>query len=283
MQGRHSSSVASAVTVIEYLAGNFTGLDCAARSELSDRRPVKTGSLVRGGTVALLKNRKDAGRLLADKLAGMPHARPTADTVLLALPRGGVPVAFEMAQRLGLPLEPLVVRKLGVPHFPEFAMGAIAAGGHCMIDRELVRRLRLTEASVSAAVATATRELQEREQRYPASMPLTSLSGRPIIVVDDGMATGSTMLAAIRALRSFHVGAITVAVPVLSREAREKVAELVDAVVCLQQPEPFDAVGQWYADFRQVEVEEASALLRQAQRLQVPALSAAAAEHIPSH
>ncbi len=249
--------------------------------------------------MALLKNRRDAGRLLADKLAGKlsgklsgkpgttpdvrPLARPTADTVLLALPRGGVPVAFEIAQRLALPREPLVVRKLGVPHYPEFAMGAIAAGGHCMIDRELVQRLRLSEASVSAVVADATRELLEREQRYPASKPLAALTGRPVIVVDDGMATGSTMLAAIRALRSFHVGAITVAVPVLSREAREKVAALADDVVCLQQPEPFDAVGQWYADFRQVEFAEASALLGQAQRLQAMASFAAAAEHIPSH
>ncbi len=237
--------------------------------------------------MALLKNRRDAGRLLADKLAGQragkPGVRPVADSVLLALPRGGVPVAFEIAQRLGLPLEPLVVRKLGVPHYPEFAMGAIAAGGHCMIDRELVLRLRLSEASVSAVVASATRELREQEQCYPASMPLASLAGRAIILVDDGMATGSTMLAAIRALHSIPVGTITVAVPVLSREAREKVAALADAVVCLQQPEPFDAVGQWYADFRQVEVAEASALLGQAQRLHAPASSAAAAEHIPSH
>jgi len=136
---------------------------------------------------------------------------------------------------------------------------------------------------VSAVVASATRELQEREQCYPASMPLASLSGRPVLLVDDGMATGSTMLAALSTLHSLHVGAVTVAVPVLSREAREKVAPLADAVVCLQQPEPFDAVGQWYADFRQVEVKEASDLLRQAQRLHAPAPSAAAAEHIPSH
>lgn len=233
--------------------------------------------------MALLKNRTDAGRLLADRLAGPPQAGPSAYAVVLALPRGGVPVAYEIAQRLGLPLEPLVVRKLGVPHYPEFAMGAIAAGGHCTIDRELVQRLRLSEASVSAVVASATRELQEREHCYPASMPLASLSGRPVLLVDDGMATGSTMLAALSTLHSVHVGAITVAVPVLSREAREKVAPLADAVVCLQQPEPFDAVGQWYADFRQVAVEEVRALLGQAQRLQAPASSAAAAEPTHSH
>lgn len=229
--------------------------------------------------MALLKNRREAGCLLADKLAG----KPRAGSVLLALPRGGVPVAFELSQRLGMPLEPLVVRKLGVPHYPEFAMGAIAAGGHCMIDRELVRRLRLSEAAVSAVVASETRELQQREQCYPCSMPLASLAGRPVILVDDGMATGSTMLAAISALHSFNVGAITVAVPVLSREAREKVAALADAVICLQQPEPFDAVGQWYADFCQVETDEARSLLGRAQRLRESAPSATAAEHTHSH
>ena len=229
--------------------------------------------------MALLKNRRDAGRLLADKLAG----KVNADAVLLALPRGGVPVAFEMSQRLHLPLEPLVVRKLGVPHYPEFAMGAIAAGGHCTIDRELVRRLRLSEASVSAVVAREARELQEREQHYPSSVPLASIAARPVILVDDGMATGSTMLAAISALHACVSGAVTVAVPVMSCEARDKVAALAEAVVCLQLPDPFDAVGQWYADFRQVEVDEACALLQRAQRLRALAPSAAAAEHTHSH
>ncbi len=229
--------------------------------------------------MALLKNRRDAGRLLADKLAG----KTSADTVVLALPRGGVPVAFEIAQRLGLPLEPLVVRKLGVPHYPEFAMGAIAAGGHAVIDRELVRSLHLSEAAVAAVIASESRELQQRERRYPASMPLASMTGRPALLVDDGMATGSTMLAALSALRSLQPCAITVAVPVLSREAHDKVSALADAVVCLHQPCPFDAVGQWYADFRQVEADEACALLGRAQRLRAPAPATAALEHIPSH
>ena len=249
--------------------------------------------------MALLKNRRDAGRLLADKLAARfadqladqraarrvatPAGAPAAGIVLLALPRGGLPVAFEISQRLQLPLEPLVVRKLGVPQYPEFAMGAIAAGGHCMIDRELVRRLRLSDAAVASVIARETRELQERAQRYPTSMPLASLAGHSVILVDDGMATGSTMLAAIGALRSVGVSAITVAVPVLSREAHDKVAACVDTVVCLQQPEPFHAVGQCYADFRQVDVDEACALLARAQRLRQAAASAAAGEHIPSH
>lgn len=229
--------------------------------------------------MALLKDRREAGRLLAEKLAG----KTGAGAVVLALPRGGVPVAFEIAQRLGLPLEPLVVRKLGVPHYPEFAMGAIAAGGHCAIDRELVQRLRLSAASVSAVVERETRQLQERERHYPPSMPLASIAGRPAILVDDGMATGSTMLAAIAALRALRVGTITVAVPVLSREARAKVAKLSDAVVFVQQPEPFDAVGQWYVDFRQVEIAEAGTLLARAQRLRASAAPASAVEHSHSH
>ena len=229
--------------------------------------------------MALLKNRREAGRLLADKLAG----KTGADTVVLALPRGGVPVAFEIAQRLHLPLEPLVVRKLGVPHYPEFAMGAIAAGGHIVIDRELVRRLHLSEAAVAAVIASETSELQQRERRYPASMPLASLSGRSALLVDDGIATGSTMLAAITALRSLQLSPLTVAVPVLSREARERVSALADAVIFLHQPCPFDAVGQWYADFRQVEADEVCALLDRAQRLRAPAAPTTAPEHISSH
>ncbi len=240
--------------------------------------------------MALLKNRTDAGRLLADKLAG----KLSADTVLLALPRGGVPLAFEISQRLGLPLEPLVVRKLGVPQYPEFAMGAVAAGGHCVLDRELVRRLRLSEASVSAVLASESRELLAREHRYPTSVPLDVLAGRPVVLVDDGMATGSTMLAAIAALRALAVGKITVAVPVLSLEAHDKVAILVDAVIYLQQPETFEAVGQWYADFRQVDMSEAVAMLGRAQRLRGTSSSASAtavastavntaAERLPSH
>ncbi len=229
--------------------------------------------------MALLKDRREAGRLLADKLVG----KASAGTVVLALPRGGVPVGFEIAQRLRLPLEPLIVRKLGVPHYPEFAMGAIAAGGHCMIDRELVQRLRLSNAAISAVVEREARELQEREQHYPASAPLASLAGRPVLIVDDGMATGSTVLAAISALRALQVGRITVAVPVSSREAHEKVLGWSDAVIILQQPEPFDAVGQWYADFRQVELVEARALLARAQRLRAPAAPASATEHSHSH
>ncbi len=224
--------------------------------------------------MALLKNRREAGRLLAERLAGMAER----SAVTLALPRGGVPVGYEIAQRLQLPLEPLVVRKLGVPHYPEFAMGAIAAGGHCVIDRELVRSLHLSPSSVSAVVTQETRALAERERCFPMSAPLARIADRPVILVDDGMATGSTMMAALQALRALSVAKVTVAVPVLSREAHDKVSALADAVVYLHRPEPFDAVGQWYADFRQVDADEVRSLLDQAQRLRALLASAE-----PSH
>lgn len=224
--------------------------------------------------MALLKNRMEAGRLLAELLKG----RVEAGTVILALPRGGVPVAFEIAQSLQLPLEPLVVRKLGVPHYPEFAMGAIAAGGHHLIDRELVQRLHLSASSIAAVVERETRELEARQRCFPMSVPLTMMAHRPVLVVDDGMATGSTMLAVLHALRALPVEKITVAVPVLSREANDKVSALADALVYLHQPDPFDAVGQWYADFRQTESDEVRVLLERAQRLPVQHASAE-----PSH
>lgn len=219
------------------------------------------------------RNRTEAGQQLADRLASSP---PEAGTVVLALPRGGIPVGFAIAERFGLPLEPLAVRKLGVPHFPEFAMGAIAAGGECVIDRELVQRLRLSDAAVDAVIRRERAELAERERRYQMSAPLASLRGRPVIVVDDGMATGSTMLAAITALRALPSGPVTVAVPVLAREARDKVAPLVQRLLWLVCPEPFESVGQWYHDFRQLRDGEVFAQLSRAQRLPVSEVSAGA-------
>ncbi len=210
-----------------------------------------------------------------DQLAQALHAAPCASgTVVLALPRGGVPVGFALAEKLGLPLEPLVVRKLGVPHFPELAMGALAAGGHCVFDRELQDRLGLSEQEVQAVVRCEQAELARRERRYPPSVPLTALGGRPVILVDDGMATGSTMLAAITALRSVQAGPITVAVPVASREAVDRVGLLADRVVALSCPERFGAVGEWYGDFRQVDEQEVADLLGRAQRLPAPGISA---------
>lgn len=209
-------------------------------------------------------DRTDAGQQLADKLARTP---PQADTVVLALPRGGVPVGAALAARYDLPLEPMVVRKLGVPQFPEFAMGAIAAGGADVLDHALVRRLQLSDEAVEAVIRRERAELIRREQRFPISVPLSSLKGRPVIIVDDGIATGNSMLAAISALRAVHTGVITVAVPVLAHEARLKVERVADHLLWLACPEPFFSVGQWYGDFRQLRDDEVIEQLSRARRL----------------
>lgn len=219
----------------------------------------------------VFRNRFDAGHQLATALRAAPL---TPGTVVLALPRGGVPVGYALANALDLPLEPLVVRKLGVPHFPEFAMGALAAGGHCLLDRELQQKLGISDQAVAAVVRCEQAELERRAQHYPMRVPLTSLAGRPAILVDDGMATGSTVLAALAALRSVQSGPITVAVPVAAREAVEKASGAAERVVALACPEPFGSVGQWFGDFRQVDEQEVADLLGRAQRLPAPGNSA---------
>jgi predicted phosphoribosyltransferase len=209
-------------------------------------------------------DRADAGTQLAELLAQQP-VKP--DTVVLALPRGGLPIGVAIAQRFGLPLEPLLVRKLGVPHFPEFAMGAMAIGGICLVDDAVVNELRLSDQAVQQVIESEQRILAEREQRYGATVPLSNLRGREVIVCDDGMATGRTMQAAIAALRAAKVAAITVAVPVMSQEALERVAPLVKQVESLLCPASFDAVGQWYRNFPQLGDDEVISLLSQVQRL----------------
>lgn len=214
----------------------------------------------------LLRDRRHAGLLLAKKFrqAGM-----TLDgrTQLLALPRGGVPVAYEMARQFGLPLSLLIVRKLGLPGHEEFAFGAIASGGHTVIDHALCERMSVSAAMVQAVLRREQDELTRREKHYGAHLSAEALQGRRVIVVDDGIATGSTMLAAVQALRSYAVEHITIAVPVLPRDVAHKLTPLIDALICIHQPQPFIAVGHWYQDFRQVGDEEVIELLAQAQRL----------------
>lgn len=209
-------------------------------------------------------DRTDAGNQLAE-LVAQQLVRP--DTVVLALPRGGLPIGVAIAQRFGLPLETLLVRKLGVPHFPEFAMGAIATGGICMVDDAVVEELNLSDEVVQQVIKSEQRILAERERRYGASVPLSNLRGREVIVCDDGMATGRTMQAAVAALRTAKVAAITVAVPVTSQEALARVAPLVRQVESLLCPASFDAVGQWYRNFPQLGDDEVISLLSQVQRL----------------
>lgn len=206
-------------------------------------------------------DRADAGRALAAALESHHGAR---GTIVLGLPRGGVPVAYEIAERLELPLDVLVVRKLGLPSQPELAMGAIASGGALVRNEEVVRYLRGRDDAFEAVRAGEQRELERRERDYRGDRPPLDLRDRTGILVDDGLATGATMEAAVRALKALGARRVVVAVPVASPEARDRIASVADEVVCLAAPMFFSAVGQWYHDFGQTSDEEVRDLLAKA-------------------
>ena len=207
------------------------------------------------------RNRQDAGRLLAVKLA--PYAdRP--DVLVLALPRGGVPVGFEVAEALRVPLDVFIVRKLGVPGQPEYAMGAIATGGVRVLNDSVVRMLDIDSADIEAITLQEQDELARRELLYRDGRPAPEVGNHTLLVVDDGLATGSTMRAAVQALRALRPTRIVVAVPTASAETCEQMRSEADEVVCLQTPEPFRAVGLWYEDFSQTSDDEVRALLARA-------------------
>ena len=207
------------------------------------------------------RDRRDAGRRLAASLTKYAN-RP--DVVVLALPRGGVPVGYEVATALGAPLEVFVVRKLGLPGHDEFAMGAIASGGVTVLDQDLLRIARVREADLRRVIAAEEKELARRERQYRGDRPFPDLRGKTVILVDDGLATGSTMRAAVEALRQEGPARIVVAVPVSSPEICEAFRDLADEVVCAETPEPFRAVGLWYGDFSQTTDEEVHELLDRA-------------------
>ncbi len=204
-------------------------------------------------------DRVSAGRSLADALS--QQSLPP-DTIVLGLPRGGVPVAAEVAKRLGCPLDVLVVRKLGVPWQPELAMGAIAEGVQ-NLDQELIRALDIPADQVDAVVARERHELERRELLYRGSSPAPVLRGRGVVIVDDGLATGSTMLVAVKAVRKMKPAHLVVAVPVGSAEACQRLKREVEVCLCLANPRPFSAVGAWYEDFRQVNDSDVRFLLDQ--------------------
>jgi predicted phosphoribosyltransferase len=181
--------------------------------------------------------------------------------VVLALPRGGVPVAAEVARALGAPLDVLLVRKLGVPGHEEYAMGALAPGGVRILNDEVVSQLGIPPWSIARATEREMRELERRERLYRAGRGPLQLRGRTVILVDDGLATGATMRAAIAALRILEPARIVVAVPVAARESCEALRQEADEVVCAVMPEPFHAVGLWYEDFPQTSDEEVRRLL----------------------
>jgi putative phosphoribosyl transferase len=208
--------------------------------------------------LAVFQDRATAGRVLADRLAkyaGSP------DLVVLALPRGGVPVGFQVARSLGAPLEVLPVRKLGVPGREELAMGAIASDGTQVINQTVVRELGIAEDELKAVAAAEHHELERRERTYRGQRPPPALTGKVVIVVDDGLATGATMWAAVAAIRRQQPARVVVAVPVAAASTCRKLEQAADEVVCASTPALFVAVGQAYRDFGQTTDEEVRTLL----------------------
>jgi predicted phosphoribosyltransferase len=209
---------------------------------------------------APFRDRREAGRVLAHKLKKYAGRH---EVVVLALPRGGVPVAFEVAEALGAPMDIFLVRKLGTPGHRELAMGAIASGGIRVLNDEVVRWLGISDEQIDAVAREEQRELERRQQAYLEGRGLTPLEGRIVILVDDGLATGSTMRAAVQAVRQHNAARIVVAVPVGAPDTCSEMAALADEVVCARMPEPFSAVGQWYLDFDQTTDSEVMDLIHE--------------------
>ena len=208
--------------------------------------------------VSRFRDRSEAGRLLASRLAEYAH-RP--DVLVLALPRGGVPVGYEVARALDAPLDVFVVRKLGVPGHEELAMGAIASGGVRIENTDVVRALGISREMLDRVTEVEQRELDRREREYRGDRGPPDVRGRTVILVDDGLATGSTMFAAISALRQLGPARIVVAVPVAPDDTCRALARAAETSVCVRTPEPFYGVGFWYDDFSQTSDEEVRALL----------------------
>jgi putative phosphoribosyl transferase len=209
----------------------------------------------------IFRDRRDAGRRLAAELSAYADQ---SDVLVLALPRGGVPVAYEVARALHAPLDIFMVRKLGFPGYEELAMGAIATGGVRVLDEDLLRMLEIPTEVIELVTATEMQELERRERKYRGDRPPPDVQGRTVILVDDGLATGSTMRAAIAALRKEGAKKIVVAVPVAPPDTCAALKSQVDDIVCAVTPEPFRAVGLWYEDFSQTSDEEVRDLIDRA-------------------
>jgi putative phosphoribosyl transferase len=204
-------------------------------------------------------DRAEAGRLLAAELAMLELP---ANVIVLALPRGGLPIGLEVAKTLRAPLDVVIVRKLGVPWQPELAMGAIAGGSVQTLDQDLIRALGISREEIDTVIDKERAEVERREKLYRKGRPALDLRGRTVLVVDDGLATGSTMLVAARYVRSLKPARMLVAVPVGSVQACERLKTEADDCICLSTPEPFEAVGQWYADFPQMNDSEVQRFLK---------------------
>lgn len=189
------------------------------------------------------------------------HYRARGNVIVLGLPRGGVPVANQVAKALGAPLDVLVVRKLGVPGHKEYAMGAIAAGGITILNEQVASAMGVTEEAIHMVLGAEQTELERRQERYRANRPPLELAGKTVILIDDGLATGLTMQAAVTAVRNSDAAAVVIAIPVSSIDAYESLRTQVDDILCLFTPQLFQAVGKWYASFPQVSDEEVCKLL----------------------
>lgn len=203
--------------------------------------------------MALFKARSEAGKELAKRLEAFAERK---NTIALALPRGGVAVAYELAKALQIPRDVIIVRKLSVPGNRELAMGAIASGAVRIINYDIVRLLNISQFAIDAVIQEQQEEIEQREKEYRGGWPPLELDGRTVILVDDGIATGATVRAAVEALKRRGAGRIIVAVPTASTDACNLLGEEVDDIVCLTTPEPFIAVGRWYEDFSQISDEE---------------------------
>lgn len=209
------------------------------------------------------KNREDAGRRLAAELRGYAGRD---GVMVLGLPRGGIPVAVQVAEALQAPLDVFVVRKLGLPWHEELAMGALASGGVRVLDADLIRIARVTDAEIDHVTMLEQTEMERRESRYRGDRPFPELFGKTVILVDDGLATGSTMRAAVEALRKHRPGDVIVAVPVAPPDVCDAFGYIADEIICAETPEPFQAVGLWYEDFSQTTDDEVHWLLERSRR-----------------
>ena len=216
--------------------------------------------------MAYFQDRRDAGRKLARHLL---HYANRPDVVVLALPRGGVPVAYEVARALGAPLDIFLVRKLGLPGHEELAIGAIASGGIRVLNEDIIHMLHIPDEVIDRAARRELQELQRREQNYRGDRPSPEVRDRTVILIDDGLATGASMRAAVAGLRAQSPRQIVVAVPTAALETCESLENEVDEIVCAITPEPFLGVGRWYGDFSQTTDEEVRRLLEDV-RQQVP-------------
>lgn|SRR5208282_5842361 len=214
-----------------------------------------------GNEHMVFRDRQEAGRKLAERLRAYANRN---DVVVLGIPRGGVPVAFEVARALRAPLDIFLSRKLGVPGQEELAFGAIATGGTRVLDREIVEAVGISEEQIEQITAKVKKELERRENLYRGAQPPLRVEGLTVLLIDDGIATGSSMRAAIKALRQMKPARVVVAVPVAPQSTCSRLAPEVDELICVHTPKDFYAIGQFYEDFSQVADEEVTALLRQA-------------------